>query len=99
MLISKCHCTNGKKHISLDLPNQDLLPMLMFTPIMILAKLTMYHDDDDTVYWESFMEENIRKYCGFWNDCECFLVPIFYLSFILIKSVHGQWPLPFHCTI
>ena len=62
----------------------------MFTPIIILARLTMYHDDDDTVYWELFMEENIHKFGGFWNDHKCFLVPIFYLSFILTKNVHGQ---------
>ena len=32
-----------------------------------------------TVYWESFTEENIQKFCGFWNDHECFLATIFYL--------------------
>ena len=40
-----------------------------------------------TLYWESFMEENIRDFRGFWNDCECFLVTIFYLVIILTKNV------------
>ena len=36
------------------------------------------------------MEENIREFREFWNDRECFLVTIFYLSFILTKNVHGH---------
>ena len=37
----------------------------------------------NTIYWESFMEENIHKFCGFWNDRKCFLATIFYLVIIL----------------
>ena len=44
----------------------------------------------NTIYWESFTEENIREFQGFWNDRECFLATIFHLSFTLIKNVHGQ---------
>ena len=29
---------------------------------------------NNTIYWESFMEENIREFCGFWNYQECFLL-------------------------
>ena len=28
-----------------------------------------------TVYWASFTEENVREFCGFWNDCDFFLLP------------------------
>ena len=32
------------------------------------------------------MEENIHEFCGFWNDCECFLATIFYFVIILTKT-------------
>ena len=35
-----------------------------------------------TIYWESFTEENIREFCGFWNDRECFLAAILYLNYL-----------------
>ena len=40
----------------------------------------------NTVYWESFMEENIHEIRGFWNDHECFLAVIFNLLIILTKT-------------
>ena len=44
----------------------------------------------DTVYRVSFTKENIRDFRGFWNDRERSLATIFYISFILIKNMHGQ---------
>ena len=40
----------------------------------------------DTIYWESFTEENIREFRGFWNHREYFLATIFYLVIILTKT-------------
>ena len=42
------------------------------------------------VYWESFTEENIHEFHGFWNDRECFLATIFCILTILNKNVHCQ---------
>ena len=42
----------------------------------------------NTVYWESFTEENIHEFRGFWSDRKCFLATIFYLVIILTKNVH-----------
>ena len=44
----------------------------------------------NTVYWKSFMEENIRDFRRFWNDHKCFLATIFYLLIILTKNAHCQ---------
>ena len=41
-----------------------------------------------TTYWESFTEENIHEFHGFWNDRECFLATTFDLLIILTKNVH-----------
>ena len=41
-----------------------------------------------TVDWESFTEENIRDFRGFWNNHESFLSTIFYLLIILTKNMH-----------
>ena len=44
--------------------------------------------EQHTVYWESFTEENICEFRGFWNDREFFLATILYLVIIVTKNVH-----------
>ena len=46
--------------------------------IGLYMKSVMISKGKISVYWESFTEENICEFCGFWNDHNCFLAAIFY---------------------
>ena len=45
--------------------------------ILQLSTSNLPTPNPSTIYWESFMEENICEFRGFWNNRECFLATIF----------------------